>query len=752
MKKIIFCFISCFFLVSCFEKETIEKNYPRVKTHEITFTNSGELFFVGSLNSKNTKVINHGFQVSEDKNFSTIDYEINLGETSNEGEFRYAATIARKKDTFYFVRAFAKTEEFLVLAEGIEFLSLTDVFPQINFVVPAEGVWRDTVKIIGKYFPTIQTLKIDQHRAQIVKSRKDTLWVTIPDSVQKKVNRVSFLYAGNTITKEEAITIKNPVIQNVTEPSGKVKGIVRITGKNFAPKFTKVYVENQLISVDSFSPTKLKIILPINVIKNNTASLRISTGEEPLSTSSSITFTIPKILDVTPLHGNIDSKLVITGEFNGFLNNELTVLMNDQTLIYTRTSPNRIEAPLNNFSYYSPFNKRDNSISVKFGQLKIDYEEIFRFDKPIIVNTESFTIYPGDLIEILGKNLVPGRTRIRMNNTSYPLYLNFDKSESAIQAKISNIISKGDYTLRISILDNLLSDELIIAHQPLEQISSPSKFSSYFEFQYIEDNAMYTATFVNDQPGVAKISLTNSQVLEFYPLPFEEFPDFEKPFVIGGNIYLLKKKMDLDIENFTEPTKLFKYDKINSKWLEIGTAPINNPDFIVSSYQNKATFITNADRRLANFENKLWLYDETLNTWTELPIIGPREKIIYTNLNERTFSKNKLNFAMTDSTGVIDLINNTYQKLGDFYGSSPMTWDYELEFIWDNKAYIAHQKKELYVFDFSENKLIGKVNLPQEKTNMIKIRDGEFIYEINLPTGTQYFILNASDLKLQPIP
>lgn len=749
MKKIIFCFISCFFLVSCFEKETIEKNYPRVKTLEITFTNSGELFFVGSLNSKNTKVINHGFQVSEDKNFSTIDYEINLGETSNEGEFRYAATIARKKDTFYFVRAFAKTEEFLVLAEGIEFLSLTDVFPQINFVVPAEGVWRDTVKIIGKYFPNIQTLKIDQHRAQIVKSRKDTLWVTIPDSVQKKVNRVSFLYAGNTITKEEAITINNPVIQNVTEPSGKVKGIVRITGKNFAPKFTKVYVENQLISVDSFSPTKLKIILPINVIKNNPASLRISTGEEPLSTSSSITFTTPKILDVTPLHGNIDSKLVITGEFNDFLNNELTVLMNDQTLIYTRTSPNRIEVPLNNFSYYSPFNKRDNSISVKFGQLKIDYEEIFRFDKPIIVNTESFTIYPGDLIEILGKNLVPGRTRIRMNNTSYPLYLNFDKSESAIQAKISNIITKGDYTLRISILDNLLSDELIIAHQPLEQISSPSKFSSYFEYQFIVDEYIYMLDYHNNQYGVSKRSIVTSEVLEFFEIPETEPIDFEKPFVIENEIYLLRKLIQFNAEDPIQETKLLKYDKVNLAWIELGVAPIPNADLIISSFQNKAIFISNT---YIFDECQLWLYDKNLNTWTNLPLIGPREKVRSLRLNERTFSKNKLNFAMSDSTGVIDLINNTYQKLGVFTETNPMMGEYEIEFIWDNKAYIAHQKKELYVFDFSENKLIGKVNLPQGKTNMIRIRDGEFIYEVNLPTGTQYFILNASDLKLQPIP
>ena len=112
------------FVSACEEHSYFERDYPRVRTEQVEFSDTteillGEIIFIGDL-----EVIDHGFVWSTSPNFAVDDqFEISLGVKSEKGNFQYAALTEFIPTKVYYVRAYAKSELYTVHGAEVEFVA-----------------------------------------------------------------------------------------------------------------------------------------------------------------------------------------------------------------------------------------------------------------------------------------------------------------------------------------------------------------------------------------------------------------------------------------------------------------------------------------------------------------------------------------------------------------------------------------------------------------------------------------------------
>ena len=109
-------------ITSCSD-DGIPREYPRVKTSDVNnITTSGATFNGEITLLGNRNIIEYGF-VWDNYEFPTIDYsnKINLGSGIGLGKFTTQLETSLEKGVIYYVRAYAKTDNFLVYGKIIEF-------------------------------------------------------------------------------------------------------------------------------------------------------------------------------------------------------------------------------------------------------------------------------------------------------------------------------------------------------------------------------------------------------------------------------------------------------------------------------------------------------------------------------------------------------------------------------------------------------------------------------------------------------
>ena len=151
-KKIIFILllslVSKFIFTSC-EEEAPLRSYPRVKTLDVDQINSsGARFNAIIFSEDNGDIFEHGFVWGLDPT-PTIEYgeKVVLQDAIESGEFSINITTTLLEGTTYYVRAYSKSDEYLVYGRAVGFNSLGSLAPIILGVEPSLGTFRDTVTI-----------------------------------------------------------------------------------------------------------------------------------------------------------------------------------------------------------------------------------------------------------------------------------------------------------------------------------------------------------------------------------------------------------------------------------------------------------------------------------------------------------------------------------------------------------------------------------------------------------------------------
>jgi len=133
----------CLLLTGC-EDEAVQRDYPRVRTLEVTnITSEGARFEAEIYEPGEGTISEHGFAWS--LGTPNIDYDNRVYLGPSEGTDRFSADIssALTEGATYKVTAFVKSGEYTVYGNNVEFRSLGSMGPVITgFSTRAGSPWR----------------------------------------------------------------------------------------------------------------------------------------------------------------------------------------------------------------------------------------------------------------------------------------------------------------------------------------------------------------------------------------------------------------------------------------------------------------------------------------------------------------------------------------------------------------------------------------------------------------------------------
>lgn len=232
-------------LASCTKEKIAIKEYPRLKTLEVTnitpegATFNGEMFF-GDL----TEVEKVGFVWGDSKsiNNESADTTVISGPIT-KASFQKKVSHSLASGVIYCVMAFAITDKYTSYGPPITFKSMGSKAPVITDFYPSQGNSGDTITIIGDNFsnrPEKNTVLVGNMQVLVIRAEKTRISFVLPTTsltgdVSIKVTVASMITEATGIFKFNV-----PGITSL-EPQSRVigKGDITLTGKGFSPDISK---------------------------------------------------------------------------------------------------------------------------------------------------------------------------------------------------------------------------------------------------------------------------------------------------------------------------------------------------------------------------------------------------------------------------------------------------------------------------------------------------------------------------------
>jgi hypothetical protein len=321
---VLFCLgLSVFILNKCEKEKAVPRIYPRVNTFPVDeiskegATFSGEIYSLGTEN-----ITEHGF-VWGTSTVPTYDYnnKILLGPTEKTGEFKAEILTTLVKGTKYAVRAFVKTDEYIVYGQNLSFISLGSGAPQITGFEPESAKLGDTIIIHGKNFSWVSDENIVRLNATIcttAKSSDTVLLVIINTNLTDIKSKISVTIAGNiSVYDKKEFTLIVPTISKIYPVDAIWGDTITITGGNLT-----FDIGNISATIGGFSSKiigskndTLRVTVPYETT-SLTNEVKIKIYNLNLIAPESLTLISPFISGILPKNGTWGNSISLTGRFN----------------------------------------------------------------------------------------------------------------------------------------------------------------------------------------------------------------------------------------------------------------------------------------------------------------------------------------------------------------------------------------------------------------------------------------------------
>jgi hypothetical protein len=656
-------------LATCGEDDNATRPYPRVRTKSVTNITSEGAFFEGEITFSSVKIVDHGFVWSTDSN-PTLENsdDISLGQRSGIGKFTSQIEWSLEEGKKYYVKAYAKSDDYTVYGDVAEFVSLGSKGPRLISVIPEIGTWKDTVVITGENFSEIlksNAVSFDTLSSRIIRNTKDSIICIVPQLLMKDISNVSVSVVGNVGTLEKAFSLTPPVI-NMAEPLiGSVNAIVTITGEFFSIDHTKVFFSDIEAVVSEVLSNKIVCKVPAGLQEGNVV-LKVVTGLGNLKAETGFTSKKPKISDISPLQGTYYDIVTVAGE--SFPTNAGFVKIKFGNKY---VSINSITSTALTFQIPSDLETPSHQIVFEYGSEKIIYDKLFTLSPPEIIDIDPVKTFFYNTITITGKNFSPIKNTVIVGDQSIEVSSN---STEKIEIFIPNTITAHENVLKVG-----SSGQTAIANQKV--ISRWMQIGSFF----------YDPNYL-----IAPIS-------------------------IGDGVFLLT------VNSSDNTSGLYKYNENPRSWTKETTTPFI-ADFAQSCFYfsigSKAYFgsgITAQTDEGPTYSKDLWEYDAATKEWTQKNL-APKE-ILYAS----GFSANGKGYFLAGTTPEgqysyevweYDPQNDSWVQKADYpeavYGAI-------LVGAFNNQFFILNGNNELMKYDFNLN------GWTQVKT----FDDGQFLFAIN---------------------
>lgn len=512
-------------LYRCEEVKPQPREYPRLKTQDVSEISEAGATFNAELYSTGTELITqHGFvwKTSEVMDIN-VDNKILLGPIEGTGPFKAVIKSTLFPETKYYVKPFAITSDFVVYGPSVAFSSLGSSAPTIFNFKPDSAAWMDTLTINGKNFSWMESLnkvKLNDIECTTFASTDTTLSVFINTSVKDIKSKISVNLAGNVASyNSKDFTLILPRISGISPIWAAWEDTIIVTGthlQNSIPATTG--------TISGFLCT---------IIKQKEDSVILTVPNEPFTLSNpvklkinALTFTSPINLNLSepiisdnlPKEGTWGNTITLTGKFNTLISRNTFFFDNVQaTVISTSRNTVTIKVP-------ESLSQIETHIIYKVTPYAISSSGTFKLKAPLIKTFSPVSGPSKSTVTVKGKYFNVGNTSVKFGSESATISSMNDSTlivlvpagingpvKISVKAKLQTIISSEDYIVKnpkimsIYPLSGTFNDEITITGE-----------------NFISTTGSTTVT-IGSISGTVK-SLTASSIVVSVPLTMDSIP------------------------------------------------------------------------------------------------------------------------------------------------------------------------------------------------------------------------------------
>jgi N-acetylneuraminic acid mutarotase len=273
-----------FLLATCDNYEFPKSPYPRIETLPVVnISETGVTFQANITQQGELPIVNHGFVWGQSENPTIYSQDkVQLGATSELGNFETTVQSGLSEGETYYVRAFIATSEYFVYGENESFVSEGSTPPMINALSSIEGTAADTIELKGKYFSALADnnhVKFDQETSIVLASTDSTIQCIVPNLMANQDYSISVNVAGNLTTSEIKFHLLQPKIASMIPMEGIFGDIITLNGESFPVKkdYINLTLDGIACEVLNVSKSAISFVLPNNLNKShNQVSAKIS--------------------------------------------------------------------------------------------------------------------------------------------------------------------------------------------------------------------------------------------------------------------------------------------------------------------------------------------------------------------------------------------------------------------------------------------------------------------------------------------
>ena len=251
-------------------------SYSLISTQPVANLDKTGVTFVGSITKAGKEpIIDHGFVWNTNGSPTINDSHISLGEMKDIKDFQAKVTYDLKPDQNYYMKAYIKTDNYIMYGDQVMFNSLGSSLPVIERIEPAEiTCYMDQITIYGKNFcSNISDAKItDSWTYYYIESIS-------PDSI---VIRMNYINPGTSTFKLSIFDKTIPVsfeavglvFESIEPQPAEIGSIVSIKGRNLS-NIQTIYDIFYSGGVEIIEKRDTEIKIKIHVLKEGKTTLQI---------------------------------------------------------------------------------------------------------------------------------------------------------------------------------------------------------------------------------------------------------------------------------------------------------------------------------------------------------------------------------------------------------------------------------------------------------------------------------------------
>lgn len=320
-------------LVSCRQRDVQPKEFPSIRTLVVeNISANGATFVAEILRQGNQPIVEYGFVWSLYKlpTYENAEKQVKAGHVTGKG-FSINIKTSLVKDLVYHVRAYAKTQDYIVYGVDVSFKSLGSGSPKIIGFNPATGSWGDTISISGANFSYLgqsNLVSFGINKSRVILSTDTLLQVIVPDMLGSD-DFISVSVAGNQSSSDNKFKLLPILTTDVEGISGKSYDTLNLDVKNLGSNMSHISVtfNDEKANLISYDGNKLKVVVPLAIM--NPVQINVKWNNIDSDPIDKFLYRSPEINSISPERGTIYDTLTISGKNFQARNNLDTLFINN---------------------------------------------------------------------------------------------------------------------------------------------------------------------------------------------------------------------------------------------------------------------------------------------------------------------------------------------------------------------------------------------------------------------------------------